>query len=71
MSACITPPASTPIIALTLVGSGEPLLRLEKRLHCAVAGAGVRLDFDIRKMQRRWASRSPRRLQCCWRGRWY
>ena len=49
MSACITPPASTPIIALTLVGSGEPLLRLEKRLHCAAAGAGVRLELDIRK----------------------
>jgi hypothetical protein len=49
MSACIAPPPGAPRIALTLVGSGEPLLRLEKRLHCAAAGAGVRLELDIRK----------------------
>jgi hypothetical protein len=49
MSACATRPPGAPIIALTLVGSGEPLLRLEKRLHCAAAGVGVRLDLEIRK----------------------
>jgi hypothetical protein len=31
MSACMTPPPGAPIITLTLVGTGEPLLRLEKR----------------------------------------
>jgi len=49
MSACVTPPPGAPTIILTLVGSGEPLLRLEKRLSCAAAGAGVRLELDIRK----------------------
>ena len=49
MSACAIRPPGAPIIALTLVGSGEPLLRLEKRLHCAAAGVGVRLDLEIRK----------------------
>lgn len=34
---------------LTLVGSGEPLLRLEKRLGCAAAGLGLTLDFDVRR----------------------
>ena len=36
-------------IALTLVGSGESLLRLEKRLSCAAAGLGLALNLDIRK----------------------
>lgn len=49
MVACVTPPHGAPRIALTLVGTGEPLLRLEKRLHCAAAGAGVRLELAIRK----------------------
>lgn len=49
MSVCVTPPPSAPRIALTLVGSGEPLLRLEKRLHCAAAGLGLALDLDICK----------------------
>lgn len=49
MSACITPPPGTPRIALTLVGTGESLLRLEKRLHCAAAGLGLALDLDVRK----------------------
>ena len=34
---------------LTLVGTGEPLLRLEKRLSCAAAGLGLALDLDIQK----------------------
>ena len=49
MTACIALPPGAPHLALTLVGSGESLLRLEKRLHCAAAGAGVRLELDIRK----------------------
>ncbi|MEO1765763.1 hypothetical protein [Thiobacter aerophilum] len=49
MTACVPPPPGAPRIALTLVGSGEPLLRLEKRLHCAAAGLGLALDLDIRK----------------------
>ena len=49
MSACITPPPGAPIIALTLVGTGEPLLRLEKRLSCAAAGLGLALDLTISK----------------------
>jgi len=42
-------PPGAPRIALTLVGAGEPLLRLEKRLSCAAAGLGLALDMDIRK----------------------
>lgn len=39
----------TPSMALTLVGAGESLLRLEKRMHCAAASVGVKLLLDIRK----------------------
>ena len=49
MSACLTPPPGAPVLALTLVGSGEPLLRLEKRLCCAAAGLGWALAIEIRK----------------------
>jgi hypothetical protein len=49
MAACIPSSPDAPRISLTLVGSGEPLLRLEKRLHCAAAGLGLALDMDIRK----------------------
>lgn len=57
MSACAAPPPDAPIDApidapvlrLTLVGSGERLLRLEKRLRCAAGGLGFALDLDIRK----------------------
>ena len=38
-----------PTLKLTLVGSGERLLRMEKRLRCAASGAGVRLELEIRK----------------------
>jgi hypothetical protein len=34
---------------LTLVGSGEPLLRLEKRMGCAAAGLGLKLNFELRR----------------------
>ena len=49
MAACLTPPPAAPRHALTLVGAGEPLLRLEKRLHCAASAVGVRLALAVRK----------------------
>jgi hypothetical protein len=49
MSTCVTPPSHAPVVSLTLAGSGEPLLRMEKRLSCAAAGLGIRLKIDIRK----------------------
>ncbi len=49
MMACATPPAEAPVMRLTLAGSGEPLLRMQKRLSCAAAGAGVMLELAIRK----------------------
>lgn len=36
-------------LRLTLVGAGEPLLRLQKRLGCAAAELGVTLQFDVEK----------------------
>ena len=49
MNPCRLPPPGAPRLALTLVGSGEPLLRLEKRLSCAAAGLGLALDVETRK----------------------
>lgn len=49
MSSCTTPPPNAPVIRLTIVGAGESLLRMEKRLSCAAAGLGVRLEINIRK----------------------
>ena len=49
MSSCANPPANAPVLRLTLAGTGEPLLRMEKRLSCAAGGAGIRLMLDIRK----------------------
>jgi hypothetical protein len=49
MSSCATPPTHAPVISITLAGSGEPLLRMEKRMSCAAAGLGIRLDMEIRK----------------------
>jgi hypothetical protein len=49
MSSCAIPPADAPVIRLTLAGTGEPLMRMEKRLTCAAGGAGIRLLLDIRK----------------------
>jgi hypothetical protein len=46
---CATPPPDAPVISLMLVGAGEPLLRMEKRLSCAAAGVGIRLEVEIRK----------------------
>jgi hypothetical protein len=36
-------------LKLTLVGAGEPLLRLQKRLGCAATELGVTLQLDIEK----------------------
>jgi hypothetical protein len=49
VTACLSPPPGAPVIRLALVGSGEPLLRLERRLSCAAAGLGLALDLEIRK----------------------
>ena len=49
MTSCAVPPPGAPVVHLTLVGTGEPLLRMEKRLACAAAGAGVALQLHIRK----------------------
>ena len=49
MSYCANPPDDAPVIKLTLAGTGEPLLRMEKRLSCAAGGAGIRLELEIRK----------------------
>ena len=49
MSACQIPSIDVPRLKLILVGSGEPLLRLEKRLDCAAAGLGLALEFTVRR----------------------
>lgn len=49
MSSCTTPPTNAPVVSITLSGLGEPLLRMEKRLSCAAAGLGIRLNIEIRK----------------------
>ena len=49
MSACAIPPLNAPVVSLTLVGSGEPLLRMEKRLSCAASGLGINLELEVRK----------------------
>jgi hypothetical protein len=49
MSACGIAPPGAPVVRLTLVGSGEPLMRLEKRLTCAAGGLGLALDLTVRK----------------------
>ncbi|GAB4116648.1 MAG: hypothetical protein Fur0026_04070 [Sideroxydans sp.] len=49
MSSCATPPMDAPVVKLTLAGTGEPLLRVEKRLSCAAAGARLRLELAIVK----------------------
>jgi hypothetical protein len=42
-------PTNAPVVSITLAGCGEPLLRMEKRMSCAAAGLGIRLDMEIRK----------------------
>lgn len=49
MCTCSTPLPGAPLVRLTLVGTGEPLLRMEKRLSCAAVGVGITLELDIRK----------------------
>ena len=49
MSSCATPSIYALVVSLTLVGAGEPLLRMEKRLSCAAASLCIRLEMEIRK----------------------
>lgn len=49
MTSCVAPPPGAPVIELTLVGAGEPLIRLQKRLSCAAAGVGLRLVLTLHK----------------------
>ena len=49
MSRCATPLSGSPVLKLTLVGAGEPLLRLQKRLSCAASGLDLRLEMEICK----------------------
>ncbi len=34
---------------LVLAGDGESMLRLEKRMHCAMAGLGLKLPFSVQR----------------------
>lgn len=49
MNSCRLPPPGASRFALTMVGSGEPLRRLEKRLSYDAAGLELALDVEIRK----------------------
>jgi hypothetical protein len=49
MTSCVVPPPGAPVVERTLTGAGEPLIRLEKRLHCAAASLGLRLALTLRK----------------------
>lgn len=42
------------VMILTLVGAGESLLRLQKRLGCAAAELGVTLQLSIEKNPEIW-----------------
>lgn len=68
---CAVPPTGAPILKLTLVGTGEPLLRVEKCLSCAAAALGLVLELEIRQdagAQGIPFVQTPRR--CCWMGEW-
>ena len=49
MRSCATTSSDVPIVNLILAGAGEPLLRMQKRMSCAAASLGIRLDIEIRK----------------------
>lgn len=49
MSSFTVVPPNAPVIKLALVGIGEPLLRMEKRLTCAASGLNIRLEITIHK----------------------
>jgi hypothetical protein len=36
-------------VHLTIVGNGEPLLRMQKRLNCAAKGLNLKLNLEISK----------------------
>lgn len=47
MGTCDTlPPGDAPVLELLLVGTGEPALRLEKRVRCAAAATGIKLALE-------------------------
>lgn len=48
-ASCGVPAPGAPVVGLSLVGSGEGALRLEKRLRCAAAGLGLALNLEVRK----------------------
>jgi hypothetical protein len=43
------------VMQLTLVGTGEPLLRMQKRLGCAAAELGITLQLGIEKNPEAWS----------------
>lgn len=45
----MTVPKAPKTMYLTMVGSGEPLLRLQKRLACAATELGITLQLGIDK----------------------
>lgn len=40
---------SLPVLQLTVIGAGESLLRMEKRLRCAATALGLTLQLEIDK----------------------
>jgi glutamine amidotransferase len=46
LTSVVTAAVPTQVIELTLVGSGEPMIRMEKRLRCAAFALGVSLKLD-------------------------
>jgi len=42
------------VVQLTVIGTGEPLLRMQKRLSCAAAELGLSLQIDIDKNPEVW-----------------
>lgn len=47
VSSCAAVPLGAPTVSLILVGTGESLMRMEKRLSCAATGLGIQLQVEI------------------------
>lgn len=47
--ACVPIIPATRTLSLTLAGTGEPLLRLERRMGCAAGAAGFALELTLHK----------------------
>jgi len=54
-----------PVLKFTLVGAGEPLLRLQKPLSCAASRLG--LEMEIRKDAEAMGIPYARPQRCCWK----